>query len=95
MIALIVEVTTPDDHFTASPHRGVSVPASGRVGGAGSRPTVVARIVSAAGIQSVSTPDDHFTATPHRCMRESARWGVAGASGCPVVDARSISSASV
>ena len=50
MVPLVVKVATPDDHFTASPHRGMSVAASGRVVGAGSGPTVVVRIVSAAGI---------------------------------------------
>jgi hypothetical protein len=60
--------STPDDHFTASPHRRVLESASGRIGGAGACPSVRARIVTPASIQKIlvipSTPDDHLAAGP-------------------------------
>ena len=43
-----VAIAAPDDHLTAGPHCRVKVSASGRVGEAGGRPTVGARIISAA-----------------------------------------------
>ena len=60
--------STPDDHFTASPHRRVLKSVSGRIGGAGGCPSVRARLVTPAGIEKIvvipSTPDDHFAAGP-------------------------------
>ena len=44
---------TPDDHFTAGPHRRVIVSGTGRVGRAGGCPAIRAGIVSPAGVQSV------------------------------------------
>ena len=41
----------PDHHFAAGPHCRVPVSGSGRVGGAGGRPTVGGGIVSPAGVQ--------------------------------------------
>src|SRR4029078_5472211 len=38
--------SAPNDHFTAGPHCGVNVTARGRIGDAGSDPTVRAGIVS-------------------------------------------------
>jgi hypothetical protein len=45
--------STPDDHFTASPHHGVLKSASGRIGGAGGCPSVRARLVTPASIQKI------------------------------------------
>src|SRR5262249_43442379 len=82
---------TPDNHFAASPHCSVTASGRRRVGGSGSSPTVCARIVSPAGVQSVAviaTPDDHFTARPDCRVKlpavrriRNARWspGVIGA----------------
>ena len=50
---------TPNDHFTACPHRGVTVARRGRVREARSNPTVCARIVSEASVhvgKGSSTP---------------------------------------
>ena len=68
--------------------------AVGRVGGAGSCPTIRAGIVSPAGVQdrcqsSVSAPDNHFTAGPHCRVRVSgsrARWWCWWLSNCPCWD---------
>ena len=43
--------SAPDDHFTAGPDCRVTDSGSGRVGGAGGRPTIGAGIVSAAGVR--------------------------------------------
>ena len=43
--------SAPDDHFAAGPDCRVSYSGSGRVGGAGGRPTIGAGIVSPAGVQ--------------------------------------------
>ena len=43
--------TTPNDHFTASPHCRVTGSGSGRVDRAGSCPTIRSGIVSPAGVQ--------------------------------------------
>jgi len=80
---------TPDDHFTAGPHRRVIVSGTGRVGHAGGCPAIRARIVSPAGVRSweFSTPNDHFTAGPHRRVFVSTSGRVDGASRCPIVNA--------
>ena len=85
--------SSPDDHFTASPHCCVILSASGRVGRAGGHPTIRAGIVSPAGVQlaasSSSTPDDHFTASPHcRVKRPGhrARWSCWWPSNYPCRD---------
>ncbi len=69
------EPSTPDDHFTAGPDCRVTVSGSGRVGRAGSSPTIRAGIVSPTGVErraaDRSAPDDHFTAGPHCRVRHS------------------------
>ena len=92
-----VVVSAPDDHFTAGPDCRVTVSANGRIGGTGGSPTVCARIVSPAGVQSVaairSAPDDHFTAGPHCCVARSASGRVGGAGRCPAIGAGIVSAA--
>ena len=92
-------LSTPDDHFTASPDCRVKVSGSGRVGRAGRCPTIGAGIVSPAGVQSavaiMSTPDDHFTAGPDCCVTVSASGRVGGAGGCPTIRAGIVSPAGV
>ena len=85
--------SAPDDHFTAGPHCRVTASGSGRVGGAGGRPTIRAGIVSAAGVQigwcSISAPDDHFAAGPHcrvTALGQRARWWCWWPSNCPCWD---------
>ncbi len=72
---------------------------SRRVGGAGGCPTVSARIVSAAGVQTdgtaLSAPDDHLVAGPDCCVIFSASGRVSGAGGCPTVSARVVSTAGI
>ena len=43
-------VSAPDDHLITSPYSGMKLPRYGRVGDAGSRPTVHVRIISPAGV---------------------------------------------
>ena len=85
-------LSSPDDHFIASPHCRVTGSGSGRVGGAGGCPTIRAGIVSPAGVQItadiISSPDDHFTASPHGCVIASASRRVDSARGCPTIRAR-------
>ena len=76
------------------------VSGSGRVGGAGGRPTVRAGIVSPAGVQIVPTPvisapDDHFAAGPHCRVIRSGSGRVGGAGGCPTIRAGIVSPAGV
>ena len=77
----------------------MSVPGSGRTGGAGSCPTVSAGIISAAGVEIIArvlpTPDDHFAAGPDRRVNDPGSGRVGGAGGCPTVGAGIVSAASV
>ena len=79
-------LSTPDDHFTASPDRGVKSPRIGRVGCASGRPTIDSWIVPPACVKAsvekiISAPDDHFTARPHRGMIGSL-WAPGYSSNC-------------
>ena len=70
-------LSAPDDHFSTGPHRSVKFAPNGRVRGAGGRPGIDTRIVSAAVIQQdagVSAPDDHFAAGPDCGVRVSWLW---------------------
>jgi hypothetical protein len=73
-------LTTPDDHFAASPDCPVKLSAFGRVSGAGGRPTIRARIVPSAGVQIEAArdaaPDDHFTASPDCGVPVSRSGGI-------------------
>ena len=100
MTATIEEIPAPDDHFGAGPHCRVKVSASGRVGGAGSCPTVGAGIVSPASVQIVeavidSAPDDHFAAGQHCRVKVSGSGRIGGAGSCPTVGAGIVSPAGV
>src|ERR1051326_1009624 len=82
--------TSPDNHFTPSPHCGVTLSCRRRVIGARAYPSIRAGIVSSAGVQTneegtFSAPDDHFTAGPDRRVLESASGRVGGAGGCPAI----------
>src|SRR5262245_45121136 len=84
--------STPDDHFTASPHCCVIDSASGRVGSGGGRPIIRAGIVSPAGAKEgeaiSSAPDDHFTASPYCRVTVSGCRCIGGAGGRPAICAR-------
>src|SRR5439155_21251752 len=80
----------------------VIVPGSGRIGGAGSCPTVSGGIVSVAGVHLIayhcpvtSAPKDHFAPGPHSCVVSSGSGRVGGTGGCPTIGAGIISPASV
>ena len=62
-----IEISAPNDHFTASPDCRVTASASGRVGGAGGCPTIRAGIVSPAGVQDwpqASSPPQTIISLP-------------------------------
>ncbi len=84
--------STPDDHFTASPHCSVKIPYRGRVDGARGCPTIRAGIISATGVQKAgateAAPDDHLAACPHCGVIPSGRGRVGATGGRPcIVDA--------
>ena len=86
-------VAAPDDHFTATPNRGMTASAVGGVGGAGSCPTVRAGIISAACVCVAATyesaPDNHFMAGPDCRVKSRSTLGSIGHGGsCPSVRAR-------
>ena len=96
-----MNVSAPDDHFTAGPDCCVRDSANGRVGGAGGCPTIRAGIVSPAGvIERTSTPDDHFTAGPDCRVTVSARgalvvlvaphWSVHGSSPASAISGKCV-----
>src|SRR3954463_7900378 len=64
-------VTSPDDHRSAAPNRGLTIPFGRCISGSGSCPTIRVWIVSATSVHTntiaYSTPDNHFTASPYRC----------------------------
>ena len=63
-------------------------PASGRVDGAGDRPTIGDGIISAAGVQiAIAAPHNHFTASPYGRVIVSGPRRVSGAGGRPTVGA--------
>ena len=71
-----IGTSAPDDHgasrFTSGPHCGVRVSSRGRVGGAGSSPSVRARNVLTARIQILgetrAAPHDHLCPGPDGCV---------------------------
>src|SRR5882724_1305977 len=81
--------TSPDNHFTASPHCRVTFSCGGRVASPRADPTICDGIVSSAGVHIIvaicSAPDDHFTAGPDRRLLESTRRRVGGAGSRPTV----------
>src|SRR5205814_798142 len=89
----VVEMTPPNDHFTAGPDSPVIGPGSRRVGHAGGYPTIRARIVSPACVQVVqgitvvekTSPNDHFTAGPHCRVIASSKRGISGGRSPPPV----------
>ena len=89
--------SAPDDHFTAGPHCRVIASGSGRVGSAGSCPTIGARIVSSAGVKCCHVPPQTIISVPvHTAVCPvSASGRVGGAGGCPTVGAGIVSAAGV
>ena len=89
----------PDDHFTASPDRGVTVPRGGRVGRVSGRPTIRAGVVSAAAVDrprvTIPTPDKHFSAVPNCPVNGSGNGRVGRARSCPTVGTGIISTTGV
>src|SRR5215467_9749672 len=84
-------ISTPDDHFTAAPHRGVLDSASGRIAGTRGYPTIGRGIVSAATVHiagdSSPAPNDHLIASPHSGMRDPTSRPIRDATGCPSIGA--------
>src|SRR4030095_11360031 len=74
------QISAPDNHLTPRPHCCVILPTIGRAGGAGSGPSVSARIVSPAGLQKVSAPNDHHITAPH-CSVTISGSGCVGSRG--------------
>jgi len=97
-VQIAAVIAAPDDHLTSGPHCRVICTTSG-AGDGGGRPTVVAGVVSAAGVQKAavahSAPDDHLAAGPHRGVSGSGIGCAARAGGRPTVRGRVISPASV
>jgi hypothetical protein len=93
-----VVFAAPNDHFTAGPHCGGLLSASGCASDAGADPTVSAWIISAAGIRVdaiLPAPNDHLAAGPHCSVKDSGRGRVGGARSCPTIAAAIISPTSV
>jgi hypothetical protein len=94
---VVVDYSAPDDHVTARPDGCVNRSRSGRVAGAGRRPTVRVGIVPSPRIKLElmslikSAPNDHFGAGPDACRRVSGVRSIRGAGGCPTVRARIVS----
>jgi len=92
--------STPDDHFTASPHSGVRVSDRGHVSGASRCPTVRAGIISPTRVHPdnagmISTPDDHLGPGPYCRMIISTSGSISRASWCPAIGARIVFPAGV
>ena len=85
--------STPDDHFAPSPDCSVTRSERGRVGEAGSCPTVRYGIVFPT--TATSTPDDHFTAGPDCSVSTSRLRRVEGVGSRPTVRAGIVSPAGV
>jgi hypothetical protein len=99
ILVWVIDISSPDDHFTAGPHSGVTGSGIGRVGGAGGCPTVRAGIVSPARVQREAiikpAPDGHFTVNPDCRVTGSGVGRIGGAGGYPTVRAGIISPARV
>src|SRR5205823_11885047 len=90
--------STPDDHFSAGPHRRVIGSSSDlNWGDTSRRPAIRVGIIFATGVQlacvTVAAPDDHFSACPHCSMPDSGLGSVSGAGGCPAIGAGIVSPA--
>jgi hypothetical protein len=92
VVATIIKIPTPDDHFAVGPNCCVQVSPGGRVGGAGCCPAIRAGIISPAGVEigaanatSITAPDDHFSASPECRVKVSLSGRAGGAGGCPTV----------
>ena len=94
-------ITTPDDHFAASPYCRVPISLGRRIGHASGCPTISAGIVFSAvvedgcegGIIIESAPHDHFGSCPDgRVIPSSVRY-VGSTRGRPTVGARIVSPA--
>jgi len=97
--ATVGDISTPDDHFATRPHCRVTVSSSGRVGVAGGRPTVAARVIPCAvkinGTEEVSAPDDHFATRPYCRVKPPGVGRVPREYSRPTVSAGIVSPAGV
>ena len=87
--------STPDDHFGASPHGGVTDSCRWRAVSTSARPAVCGGVVFPAHARNrdrIPTPDDHFTPCPHGGVRPSQGWCIDSAGSAPTVCRRTISS---
>jgi hypothetical protein len=101
-IAEIVDaiISTPDDHFAASPYCRVVSTTNRWVDRAGSGPTICAGSISAPGVHYadrviVPSPNDHFAATPHGCVRASTSRRVCHTDGSPTISGGIVPAAAV
>src|SRR5215469_7625202 len=89
----------PDNHFAAGPYCLGVESASRCIVGARGCPTIVAGIISPAGVQIVAVagpaPDNHLAAGPDCCVISSGLGRVGEAGGCPTVGAGIVSPAGV
>jgi hypothetical protein len=96
-----VVVSTPGDHFAASPDCSVIPSCQRRLRSASGHPAVRVRAVSPACVEirhraaENPAPNDHLPAGPHRRVRVSRRRCILEARGDPTVGARIVSAASV
>ena len=86
-------MTSPDDHFAASPNRSVTRTSHGGIGRAGCCPTISIGIVSTAGVEINETgsdegspsPNNHFTACPDHLGAGPASRCIGGACSDPTI----------
>lgn len=92
-------VSTPHDHFAATPDCCVNVSARGRAGGVGRGPTVCCGVISPAGVNDgtgeFTTPHNHFATGPNRSVIGPDRGRVGAVGGGPTVRGGVISAARV
>ena len=86
-------MTSPHDHFAASPNRSVTRTSRGGISRAGCCPTISIGIVSPTGVEINETgsdegnpsPNNHFTACPYCLGAGSANRCIHGACGDPTI----------
>jgi hypothetical protein len=90
-------LTSPHNHFTASPHRRMVFSSRRCIDGAGGSPSVAGRIIPPAGVacHTEATPDNHFTTAPHCRVIISLSGRVGGAGRDPTICAWIVSAARI
>ncbi len=90
---------SPDDHFTAGPHRRMVRTGRWCVDRGSGYPAIRTGIVSSSGHQvaanTIASPDNHFTAAPDCRLKLSASRRVSSVRCCPTVRPGIVSAASV